>query len=536
MIGKNKSIIVMFILFILLFPSPSIATISDRFTGEPIKVGGDNNYPPYEFVDDNDNFRGFNVDIIRAVAIELGLEIEIIPNSWEDTMRLLQKGDIDLIQGMTLTPERNLIYNLTEEIVINSQNIFVLNSTSYISDLKDLDGKRVAIQAEDVTKGIIENVPNIIIIEKVNQLEAIQALISGEVDAFIGNRLTGIYYVQTFGLTETIKIVGEPLYTTKYCMAVKAGDTELLNLLNTGIAAIKSNGTYDKIYKKWFGEIIVDGYKKWKNLLYITSISLFISFAIIFLIYILNKRLKMEIDIRTKEIVQLNNLAMYNDKMQSLGKLSGGIAHELRNPLTSIKAFVDLIPLKIDDNNFRNELMKIVPKEIKRLDDLVGSLLDYSRPRNPKPEKIILSNILEDVLTLLKQKFHENKIEIITEGTDVDFYADESQIKQILINVLLNSIDAIDGDEGKIQISGNTARQRTSIIIKDNGTGIPKEMLDKLFDPFYTSKKTGYGIGLSVTERLIRDNNGEIKLVSEAGQGTIVTIIMPTDLPIGKEK
>lgn len=180
--------------------------------------------------------------------------------------------------------------------------------------------------------------------------------------------------------------------------------------------------------------------------------------------------------------------------------------------------------------------MKIVPKEIKRLDDLVGSLLDYSRPRNPKPEKIILSEVLEDVLTLLKQKFHENKIEIIMDGTDVIFYADESQIKQILINILLNSIDAIDGDEGNIQIFGNTSKLKTSIIIKDNGAGVPKEMLNKLFDPFYTSKKTGYGIGLSVTERLIRDNNGEIKLVSEAGQGTIVTIIMPTDSPIGKEK
>lgn len=529
MIKRRIFAITFFILIFLNLPSPIAAAKLQDIDVAPIKIGGDNNYPPYEFVDDNDNFRGFNVDIIRAIAIELGLEIELVPNSWENTMELLKSGEIDAIQGMTMTPEREKIYDFTDEIVMNSQNIFVLKNSSIINDINDLSGKKVSIQSKDVSKEITRRIPDVTVIPKTNQLESLESLLSGEVDAYIGNRLTGIYYVQTFDLTESVKIVGEPLYPTRYCIAVDNGNTELLNLLNSGLKAIKSNGTYEKIYKKWFGENILDINQKWKSILSILLVALFISMIFIYITHYWNKKLKEEVEIRSKEIIELNNIAMHNDKMQSLGKLSSSIAHELRNPLTSIKAFIDLIPLKIEDDGFRNELIKIVPQEIKRLDDLVGSLLDYSRPKNPNPRKIILDNILSDVLTLLKQKIKEKKIQVSISGTDVYFYADEAQMKQILINIILNSIDAID-DNGQIQIDGSISKSKAIISIKDNGVGVPDEIMNKLFDPFFTSKKSGYGIGLSVTDRLVKENKGEIKLFSEINKGTTVVIYMPMEL------
>lgn len=532
---KRLLVFTTFISLTLYLLLPNFALAIQDFNERPLKIGGDNNYPPYEFVDSNNNFRGFNVDIIRAVAIELGLEIELIPNSWEDTMELLKAGEIDAIQGMTITPERDKIYDFTDEIVINSQNIFVLQNTGNIASIDDLKDKKVAIQAKDVTKEILSGISNISIIEKVNQQEALQALLSGEVDAYVGNRLTGIYYVQSFGLTESVKIVGVPPYSTKYSIAVQSGNSELLQLLNSGIRAIKDNGTYEKIYKKWFGEAIPDISQKWRKLLYITLIALFFSIILINIIYYWNKTLKKEVEIRTKEIIELNNIAMNNDKMQSLGKLSAGIAHELRNPLTSIKAFVDLIPLKFEDEAFREELIKIVPKEINRLNDLVGSLLDYSKPKNPNPKKILLDDVLSDVLTLLRQKINEKKILVTSNCTNVYLYADESQVKQILINIILNSIDAIE-DNGKIHIEGSVSESKAFISIKDNGIGIPAEMKDKLFDPFYSSKKTSYGIGLSVTDRLVKENRGEIKVFSEVSKGTTFVIYMPIEPNIREDE
>ncbi|MFA5576594.1 MAG: transporter substrate-binding domain-containing protein [Tissierellaceae bacterium] len=529
--GLYKGLIFFLLLAYLFIPSYSF---SEKYFGRPIKVSGDNNYPPYEFVDDNDNFRGFNVDIIRAVAIELGIEIDLVSNSWEDTMDLLKKGEVDAVQGMTITPEREKLYDFTDEIVMNSQSIFVLNTTENISSLDDLRGKKIAIQSEDVTSEIVSPVQGIHITEKINQKDALHSLITGEVDAYVGNRLTGIYYVQSFGLTNTVKIVGEQLYPTKYCIAVQRGNKDLLQLLNSGLRAIKENGTYDKIYEKWFGETIPDINLKWRKSLYISLIALLISLIVISIIYYWNKTLKAEVEIQTREVIKLNNMIMHNDKMQALGRLSAGIAHELRNPLTSIKAFIDLIPLKFDDEGFRAELTKIVPKEINRLNDLVGSLLDYSKPKSPNPKKLILSDILSDVLMLLKQKLNEKEIKVSISKDMIYLYADESQMKQILLNILLNSIDAIES-KGQIWIEANTHQSDMSISIRDNGVGIPDEEKDKLFDPFYSSKKNSYGIGLSVTDRLVRDNRGEIQVFSQLNQGTTVLIRMPIESNCGKD-
>lgn len=103
------SLLIFCLISYLFIPTMSF---SEEFYKRPIRVSGDNNYPPYEFIDDNDNFRGFNVDIIRAIAIELGIEIDLVSNSWEDTMDLLKKGEIDAVQGMTITPERKKLTTL----------------------------------------------------------------------------------------------------------------------------------------------------------------------------------------------------------------------------------------------------------------------------------------------------------------------------------------------------------------------------------------------------------------------------------------
>lgn len=640
-----KKFTIFLLLILLTFNStpPSIAISDSSYSNKTIKIAGDNNYPPYEYLDSNGYYKGFNVDIITAVAIELGWDIELIPTSWENAMNLLKSREVDAIQGMTLTPERDKTYDFTQNIVVNSQSIFVLKNTSYISELSDLEGKKVSVQAEDVTTELLKEIPNIVIIEKVNQLEAIKALLNNEVDAFFGNRLTGIYNIQRFGFTELIKTVGEPVNDTIYSMAVASGNEEMLTQLNLGIEAIKKNGTYDKIYKKWFGETFVDVNENWRNLLFILLIILLISLAVLVVIYFWNKNLKLQVENRTKELhhsnrfrgkvidsiidgfvafdssckviqynafasyllqkdiyegeiyeelidgkipieavefvssgktwngklewksdnesiryvdcsltpingpatsegfilsisdrtqeIELYNMAKHNDKMQSLGVLSAGLAHELRNPLTAIKTFIDLIPMKIENEDFRKELLNIVPRELARLNDLVSSLLNYSKPKNPKPKKIKLDNVLDEVLILFKKNLQEKSIKITKNNTDIYLFVDESQLKQILINIIINSIDAIESD-GLINIESMVIEKKASIIISDNGIGIPKEILNKLFEPFYSSKSSGYGIGLSITERLIKENNGAIKIYSEVGLGTKVIIQLPTQIPI----
>lgn len=524
---SKKNIVFLILIFAMLTSFISVHAIENEDTiDKVIRVGGDNNYPPYEFVDENGNYRGFNVDIMRAVAIELGIDIELIPMSWESAIYSLKHGEIDAIQGMTQTSSREEMFDFTGELVINSQNIFVLNNTTHIAGLEDLAGVKVAFQAGDVTDELLAKVPDIIPVEKENQSEALDTLLKGEVEAYMGNRLTGIYYVQKRGLAEKIKIVGEPMYVTKYSSAVQKGDKELLALLNEGIDTIKKNGTYDKIYKKWFGENILVPNKKVQRLLNISLVAILIALVIIGVITHWNRSLKKEVENRTKEIKELYDMAKHDDKMKALGKLSAGVAHELRNPLTSIKVFIDMLPDKKNKPEFLEELMKIVPMEINRLNSLVTTLLDYAKPKAPAPQNNILKDVLSDIIILLKQKLNEKKIVIKENGTDIELWADTSQFKQIMINILLNSIEAIEKD-GIISITGSTDGKRSKVIIADNGCGIPQDVLNKVFDPFFTSKKYGYGIGLSITHQLIKENKGEIHIDSKEGTGTTITIDLP---------
>jgi len=525
---SKKSILTFILSFLILSLSSIVYAIDeDDLSDRIIKVGGDNNYPPYEFIDKDGNYRGFNVDIMRAVAIELGIDIELIPMSWETALYSLKKGEIDVIQGITKTPTREAMFDFSEELVVNSQNIFVMKDTTHIAGLEDLAGVRVAFQAGDVTDELLAKVPDIILVEKENQIEALDALLTGEVEAFVGNRLTGIYYIQKKGLSDKVKIVGEPMYVTEYCSATKKGDKELLELLNKGIATIKANGTYDKINKKWFGEDILEPGKKWQRLLYVSLIVILIAMSVIVIVVGWNKSLKREVEIRTEEIKKLYDLAKRDDKMKALGKLSAGVAHELRNPLTSIKVFIDMLPSKMNNQEFIEEFMKIVPKELNRLNNLVSGLLDYAKPKEPMPKKNILKDVTSDVLALLKQKLNEKKITVNESGTHIEVWADTSQLKQIIMNILLNCIDAIDKD-GIISITGRIQDNKSFISIQDNGCGIPKEVLSKVFDPFFTSKKYGYGIGLSITHQLVKENKGEIHIESTEGVGTTITIELPS--------
>lgn len=527
MLSKKQILAIILIITILLMPFALHAKDEKALAGKVIRIGGDNNYPPYEFVDESGNYRGFNVDIMRAVAIELGVDIELVPMTWGSALYFLKQGEIDAIQGITRTDSREEIFDFTEALVTNSQNIFVMKSTTHIAGLEDLSGLKVAIQAGDVTDEILARVPDIVLIEKENQAKALDALLDGEVEAYVGNRLTGTYYIQKRGLTEEVKIVGEPMYVTQYSSAVQKGDKETLELLNKGIETIKKNGTYDKIYKKWFGEEILEPGIRWQRLLYVSLAIILIALIAIVVIIIWNRSLKKEVDYRATEIKRLYDMAMHDDKMKALGELSAGVAHELRNPLTSIKVFIDMLPDKINNSEFIEELMKIVPMEINRLNSLVSTLLDYAKPKASIPQKNNLQEVLSDILILLKKKINEKKIKIIESETDIELWVDASQLKQILINILLNSIEAIESD-GIISITGNIDGESAIITIEDNGCGIPQDALSKIFDPFFTSKKYGYGIGLSITHQLIKENKGEIKIDSTEGVGTISTIKLPT--------
>ncbi|OHW61355.1 sensor protein ZraS [Andreesenia angusta] len=634
----KKIVIFVFIAFVLSFNTVYSEPLS-------LKIGGDLYYPPYEYLDENGVYKGFNVDITNAISLELGIDISLEPLEWNIAMEKLRNGELDALQGALQSESRMEYLDFSEEFLENSQVIFVRSDNQFIKELDDLNGLDVAIQEDDIAYESVSLIEGISLHKFKSQNEGIEALLDGKVEAFVGDRLTGLYFIQKNKYFDKIKISGEVMKTSPYAFAVSKGDEETLKLINRGISKIKSNGTYHKIYKKWFGEEIAD-IGKWKNLFYLAIAFLLAVCAFMLLTIKLNRILKREVCKRTEQLRagkldlakenrlkgkiienvatgiiafdahgritsinefakkslgleiskgdsfseiplfhgkdfssvktsvlespieeeillktesgsekvlvykllpisdknqsdgllfclfdlteerNLNRIIAHSDKMQSLGVLSAAIAHEIRNPLTSIKMFVDMVPLKGEDSDFLSKFSKIVPSEINRLNELTSVLLDYSKPSSSNPIEVALSDVVESVLLLAKPYFKKRQIAISKNFKEIVFWADPSQLKQILLNILLNSVDAIE-DSGSIAISASETVDRVYISIEDSGHGIEERVLPKIFDPFYTSKKCGHGIGLPITKNLVSENSGSIDIETELGKGTTVRLSFP---------
>lgn len=217
------------------------------------------------------------------------------------------------------------------------------------------------------------------------------------------------------------------------------------------------------------------------------------------------------------------------EKLHALGQLVAGVAHEIRNPLTSIKTFIDLLPSKYDKPQFRQVLMEHMPTEVNRLNAIVTDLIEYARPRPPNitncPAHELISLLAFHKVTMAKKQIHfEQAID-----EDLIFYIDLQQIHQVILNLVLNSIQAVEEREVKtITISIDRENEKTGrITISDSGIGIKQDEQNHIFEPFYTNKDKGVGLGLTLSYRLIKENNGDIQVKSHPDCGTTFIILLP---------
>lgn len=275
-----------------------------------LRIAGDYNFRPYEYINDKGEFTGFNVDIMKAIAKAMDIEIELIPMTWADAVLALENGEVDAIQGMSKTEERSKKYAFTQSTVLNTHSIFVAKESTGVSGIEDLEGLRVAYQEKDVQEEKIREIPGIIPVPRHSQTEAIQALLDGEADAFIGNKMTAIYYLNSIHRTNDVKIIGEPLGETAYGPATLPSNKLAYRLLEKGLDRIKENESYDRIYRKWFGHQLSHGYLMFRNIIKYIAIGGSGIGLILLVLFIWNKRLQYEVDLRTSEIEIANKELM----------------------------------------------------------------------------------------------------------------------------------------------------------------------------------------------------------------------------------
>lgn len=217
------------------------------------------------------------------------------------------------------------------------------------------------------------------------------------------------------------------------------------------------------------------------------------------------------------------------ERLASLGELMAGIAHEIRNPLTAIKGFVQYLQ-STNNEQERREYMPIVIKEVDRANRVIETLLYFARPCKSNYTLVDVNSLIEKTLVLVKSTGTRHKVEfrLQLDAAIPLIEGDAEQLKQVLLNLLINAIQAIS-IQGIVEIAtSQTHDDFVHIRIADSGKGIKPANLNKIFDPFFTTKPAGTGLGLAVVQRIIHAHYGRIDIKSQQGSGTIVTLQLPT--------
>jgi two-component system, NtrC family, nitrogen regulation sensor histidine kinase GlnL len=248
---------------------------------------------------------------------------------------------------------------------------------------------------------------------------------------------------------------------------------------------------------------------------------------------------------KVQAVIVLNDLAVIDrieknvhhlDRLASLGTLSAGMAHEIKNAFVAVKTFVDLLL----DKNRDAELADVVRREMRRIDSIVSQMLRFGAPARPSFSAVRVHDVLDHSLRMLQHQFEGKLISLNREFNAVhdSIKGDDYQLEQAFLNLFLNALEAM-GPNGSLTVAtdvvhGSASREGQSrdlrVTVADNGIGIEPQNMPRVYEPFFTTKKHGTGLGLAIVQRIVREHHGNISVQSEPNKGTTVRIILPAAL------
>ena len=230
------------------------------------------------------------------------------------------------------------------------------------------------------------------------------------------------------------------------------------------------------------------------------------------------------------EVQALRKEVARSQRLASVGRLAAGVAHEIRNPLSSIKGFATYFKQRYPDRPQDQQTADIMIQEVDRLNRVVGQLLEFARPVPVKPKTVSLQVLLDDSIKLVSDRAAEKGISIRIQNSALtdEVQIDPDRLNQVLLNLYLNAIDSMEpGGELKVEISSDGQQRDVVIRVSDTGSGISRDDLSKIFEPYFTTKSSGTGLGLAIAHNIIEAMGGKITVESEKDAGTTFTVALP---------
>ncbi len=242
------------------------------------------------------------------------------------------------------------------------------------------------------------------------------------------------------------------------------------------------------------------------------------------------EQLEKEVDNRTKDLEQVQEKLIRSERLAAVGELASGVGHELRNPLNVIRNCAYLLNMALaekSDEEATNTL-KVLDKQIDISNKIVSDLLDFTRIKPPTQVKAELKSLIDESLSWITPTEHVT-VNVNLNGQPKFIKTDPEQMNRVFSNLISNAAQAMNGKAGEVNISTETDNEHVAVIFQDTGCGIPKENLEKIFEPLFTTKPKGIGLGLAISKRLVEQNGGKMEVSSQVGKGTKFTVKLPIE-------
>ena len=242
-----------------------------------------------------------------------------------------------------------------------------------------------------------------------------------------------------------------------------------------------------------------------------------------------HERLELEVGRLREDLAEKDRELERRTRLAALGEMAAGLAHEIRNPLGSISLFASLLERDLVERPAQLDLVRKIHNGVQSLDELVSEVLAFARPGEVERAWVGLGPVLAGAVDLCRSRFERQKVRLeSSDGVDdVEVYADAGQLQRALLNLLLNAAEACDCG-GRVRLSvREVGDEAVQIEVADSGAGIGPEVMDRIFNPFFTTKDTGTGLGLAIVHRIVESHGGTIRAGNDPGGGAVFSIRLP---------
>ena len=525
--------------------------------GSRILIGGDQNYPPYEFLNEDGEPDGYNTELTRAIAEVMGMQVEIHLGNWNEMRQQLETGELNALQGMVFSPERTARFDFAPPHALVHHALFARRGTGPVSDLNELDGKEVIVQRGSIMFERLQRATSARLILSDTHSSALRMLAAGRHDYAMVATLPGLYLGRELELSNLVQ-VSQPFPSQRYGYAVLKGNEELLARFSEGLAILKNTGRQQALYDKWLGPLESPGWP-WKKIGLAAALVSAVLLLILSASVAWNRTLRREVARRSEELQYQQQQLLQADKMASLGILVSGVAHEINNPSSLLLLNLPLLKESFQDieelleahyrqhgdfdmaglaySRMRDEIPAMLDDMLTsadRIRRIVDDLRDFARQSPGKlDQQVSLNQVLATAIRLTDSTIRTSchHVSVGYHEALPPFRGNAQRIEQVVINLIVNACQALTSTDQAISVSTRYHPHcgEISLEVCDQGNGIPADNLSRLKDPFFTTKREqgGIGLGLSVSASIVQEHGGRLLYDSEPGRGTRATLFLP---------